>query len=178
MAWFIPLKRLSRKPNNKEADKSKPHRQLLVTLTMAVALTVILTFAPATPTPTYIEQGPKQQEQLIKGEPPSRGKLRNQQGRIMVVESTAYTHTGYRTFTETWPQEGRTIAVDDKVIKIGSRVHIEGLGWRVAEDKIPAESVARGAVIDIFLSREGDCWAWGRRDVRVVVESVDKNSNK
>lgn len=143
---------------------------------MAVLSTLIvlitLTCAPATQQCT--EQGPKQQEQQevkVSGvsEIPSRGKL-HIQGRELVIEATSYTHTGYKTFTGTWPREGWTIAVDPKIIPLGSRVHIEGLGWRVAEDKIPEESIAKGAVIDIFMDSEKRCWKWGRQDVRVVVE--------
>jgi len=93
----------------------------------------------------------------------------------MVVQATAYTHTGERTYSETWPQEGRTIAVDPATIPIGSRVYIREFGrWYVAEDKIPPQSVAKGAKIDIYMDREADCWEWGRRDVRVVVVKPEK----
>lgn len=93
----------------------------------------------------------------------------------MVVQATAYTHTGDRTYSGTWPQEGRTIAVDPATIPIGSMVYIKELGrWYIAEDKIPPRSVAKGAKVDIYMDREADCWEWGRRDVRVVVVKPEK----
>lgn len=38
------------------------------------------------------------------------------------------------TYTGTKVTPGRTIAVDSKVIPLGSKVYVEGYGWRVAED--------------------------------------------
>lgn len=91
--------------------------------------------------------------------------------KTLTVQATAYSHTGSRTYTGTWPREGRTIAVDTNTIPLGSRVYIKGIGWRVAEDKIPPGSVAKGARVDLFMEQEDDCWRWGRRDVEVVVEA-------
>jgi len=41
--------------------------------------------------------------------------------------ATAYTHTGYRTATGTWPSRG-TIAVDPEVIPLGTRLYVDGYG--------------------------------------------------
>lgn len=88
----------------------------------------------------------------------------------MVVKSTSYSHTGSKTYTGTWPQEGRTIAVDPTTIPIGSMVYINELDrWFIAEDKIPPKSVAKGAIVDIFRNCESCCWEWGRRDINVKV---------
>lgn len=38
------------------------------------------------------------------------------------------------TYTGTQVTAGRSIAVDPKIIPLGSKVYIEGYGWRVAED--------------------------------------------
>ena len=40
--------------------------------------------------------------------------------RELLMEATAYSYTGFRTFTGTWPKRG-TIAVDPKVIPLGSK---------------------------------------------------------
>lgn len=111
----------------------------------------------------------------IKTNEPSRGDIsaassRGREGKELIVESTSYSHTGNRTFSGTWPQEGVTIAVDNQKIKVGSRVYIYELNnWYLAEDLIPASSVKKGAIIDIFQNDIGDCWQWGRRDVQIKV---------
>ncbi|WP_018130741.1 3D domain-containing protein [Effusibacillus pohliae] len=52
--------------------------------------------------------------------------------------------------------EGRTIAVDPRVIPIGSKVYIEGIGFRVAED---TGGAVKGEHVDIFFN-----------DIRTAVE--------
>lgn len=157
--------------------------------TIFIISAILALFTLTKPPPAPLPEPPSRESRLHIPNPPplevSRGVSRNEgtkranttdtpqpqpQPIEMVVESTAYSHTGNQTYTGTWPQEGRTIAVDPETIPIGSRVFIEELGaWFVAEDKIPPESVQRGAVIDIFKNCENDCWEWGRRDVTVKV---------
>lgn len=55
------------------------------------------------------------------------------------------------TFSGTKVVEGRTIAVDPKVIPIGWWVYIEGLGFRRAEDK---GSAVKGKKIDVYFESE------------------------
>lgn len=62
------------------------------------------------------------------------------------------------------PKVGRTIAVDPKVIPLGSKVSIEGLGLRVAED---TGSAVKGNIVDIFMSTHQEALNWGRRKVKV-----------
>ncbi len=52
------------------------------------------------------------------------------------------------TATGTAARAGRTVAVDPKVIPLGSRVYIEGLGERIAED---IGSAIRGRHIDVYV---------------------------
>ena len=54
-----------------------------------------------------------------------------------------------RTATKTVPKEGRTIAVDPKIIPKNSLVYIEGWGYYIAED---TGSAIKGQRIDIFLN--------------------------
>lgn len=54
-----------------------------------------------------------------------------------------------RTAIGTRPREGRTIAVDPKIIKKNSLVYIEGWGYYIAED---TGSAIKGNRIDIFLN--------------------------
>jgi 3D (Asp-Asp-Asp) domain-containing protein len=85
--------------------------------------------------------------------------------RILVMEATAYTWTGNRTASGTWPAVG-TVAVDPKVIPLGSRLYVEGYGEAVAED---TGGLVKGNIIDVYLPTEDECWQWGRRMVEVRV---------
>ncbi|TVY06813.1 3D domain-containing protein [Paenibacillus cremeus] len=65
------------------------------------------------------------------------------------VTLTAYAGNGSqpKTFTGTTVTEGRTIAVDPKVIPLGWWVYIDGLGFRRAED---IGSAVKGNLIDVY----------------------------
>lgn len=64
-------------------------------------------------------------------------------------ELGASTADALHTATRTIPKEGRTIAVDPRLIPKGSLVYIEGWGYYIAED---TGSAIRGKRIDIFLN--------------------------
>ena len=85
--------------------------------------------------------------------------------RDMMMEATAYTWTGNRTASGTWPAVG-TVAVDPEVIPLGTRLWIEGYGPAVALD---TGGLVKGNIIDVYLPTEDECWAWGRRQVEVRV---------
>lgn len=59
-----------------------------------------------------------------------------------------------------------TIAVDPRVIPLGSRVYVEGYGYAVAED---TGGAIKGNRIDLFFPTEGECESWGVRSVKVYV---------
>jgi len=81
------------------------------------------------------------------------------------MNSSAYTHTGNTTATGTWPKVG-TIAVDPSVIKMGTRLYVEGYGFGVAADK---GSAIRGNKIDVFMDTESKAIKWGRKNVKVYI---------
>jgi 3D (Asp-Asp-Asp) domain-containing protein len=85
--------------------------------------------------------------------------------RILTMEATAYTWTGNRTASGTWPAVG-TAAVDPEVIPLGTRLWIEGYGPAVALD---TGGLVKGNIIDVYLPTEDECWQWGRRQVEVRV---------
>ena len=131
-------------------------RVLIGTLALVLCLGVMV---PA----TGIEPVPEP-ESVIQAEP-SRGE------RLMTFEATAYCY-GHITKTGTSPVEGRTIAVDPKVIPLGSEVQVscetwpEINGWYVAED---TGRLVKGHIIDIYMIDYEQCIQWGRRPVEVKV---------
>lgn len=80
----------------------------------------------------------------------------------MTMELTAYTHTGRKTATGTWPDLG-TLSVDPSVIPYGTKVFVEGYGFGVARD-----TGVSGMRIDVFLNTEAECRTFGRRRNKAV----------
>lgn len=81
-----------------------------------------------------------------------------------------------KTKTGTTPAEGRTIAVDPKIIPLGSRVKVAGHEY-IAED---TGSAIKGNSIDIYCSTHSGCYAAARKmgmsaEVELYKEDKDKN---
>lgn len=95
----------------------------------------------------------------------SRGGLRLNFRNALMVASTAYTYTGRHTCTGLHPAVG-LVAVDPKVIPMGTRLYIEGYGFARAADR---GSAIRGNEIDVFMETLSQCRSWGRRTVKVYV---------
>lgn len=85
----------------------------------------------------------------------------------MVLEATAYTHTGNPTRTGVMPSRGM-VAVDPKVIPLGSKVYVEGYGWATATD---TGGDIQGNRIDLFMETEAECWEFGRKNLKIVVDT-------
>lgn len=83
----------------------------------------------------------------------------------VIMECTAYTHTGSRTATGVMPRYG-VVAVDPKVIPLGSQLYVVGYGPAIAAD---TGGLIKGNIIDIFLDSEAACRQWGRRKVQVYI---------
>ena len=60
----------------------------------------------------------------------------------------------------------KVIAVDPKVIPLGTKVHVEGYGYAVAGD---IGSAIKGNKIDVFFSSKSDAYKWGRKSVTVKI---------
>ena len=71
-----------------------------------------------------------------------------------------------RTASGTVPTDGRTIAVDPRVIPLGTVIEIEGLGQRVAED---TGSHVKGKKLDVFLPSVQACAQFGVRSRKVYI---------
>jgi len=75
-------------------------------------------------------------------------------------------HFTQRTASGTVPTPGRTIAVDINIIPLGTHVYVQGLGWRIAEDRGGA---IRGNTLDILKSDHDAALRWGVRQVEVYI---------
>ena len=65
---------------------------------------------------------------------------------------------GGKTKSGVYPEEGITIAVDPKVIPLGSKVMIDGIGVRVAQD---TGKHIKGKCIDVYYDDHGTAWNHG-----------------
>ena len=89
------------------------------------------------------------------------------------VSSTAYTAycTGCSGRTKTGfnlraNPNAKVIAVDPKVIPLGTKVWVEGYGTAVAAD---TGGAIKGNKIDVFMSTKKKAYAWGRKKVTIKV---------
>ena len=68
-------------------------------------------------------------------------------------------------------KEGRTIAVDTSVIPMGTKVYIDGIGERIAEDRGGA---IKGNKIDLFFNSHQDALNFGRqKNIKVYLIGGD-----
>lgn len=81
------------------------------------------------------------------------------------MSATAYTHTGNKTYTGIWPSVG-IVAVNPKVIPLGTRLYIDGYGYATAMD---TGGAIKGNKIDLFFETRAEALKWGRRNVQVFV---------
>ncbi len=82
---------------------------------------------------------------------------------LIYCESTAYagdTITATGTVPVYNPGGISTIAVDPRVIPLGSLVYVENYGKAIAAD---TGGLIKGNIIDVFLNSESDCISWGRK---------------
>ncbi len=85
--------------------------------------------------------------------------------RALSMTATAYSHTGNNTASGIYPYRG-AVAVDPTVIKLGTRLYVEGYGYAKALD---IGSAIKGNRIDLFFDTEKEARKWGRRKVKVYV---------
>jgi uncharacterized protein YabE (DUF348 family) len=95
----------------------------------------------------------------------SRGNNSYRTVKELTMVATAYTHTGNRTATGTWPSYG-TVAVDPRTIPLGTPLYVEGYGFAVAED---TGGAIKGHKVDVFLDNHNNARKWGRKTVKVQI---------
>ncbi|WP_026693231.1 G5 and 3D domain-containing protein [Peribacillus kribbensis] len=103
----------------------------------------------------------------------SRGNNSESGGREFYVNSTAYTAncSGCSGFTSTGINlksnpNSKIIAVDPRVIPMGSKVYVEGYGYAVAADKGGA---IKGNKIDVFFPTTSQAYKWGARKIKIKI---------
>lgn len=64
------------------------------------------------------------------------------------------------------PNGYSSVAVDPRVIPLGTKLYIEGYGYAVAED---TGGGIRGNTIDVFFETDGECYKWGVKNVNVYI---------
>lgn len=136
---------------------------LLVVIAGILAMIIFCQPTPIDETPEYIE------EDYI--EP-----VETKKDYVYIFEATAYCPcevccdewSDGITYTGTKATEGRTIAVDPKVIPLGTKVVIDGNEY-IAED---IGGGVNGYYVDIFFNSHDDALKFGRRYVEIHLEEV------
>lgn len=86
--------------------------------------------------------------------------------KMFMAETTAYTSApGAKTASGKIAKVG-LVAVDPKVIPLGTRLYIEGYGFAVAAD---TGGAVKGNIIDVYFNTNAECIKWGRRDVKAYI---------
>lgn len=102
------------------------------------------------------------------GTPTYRGGATNE----FYMEATAYSPTVQETDSDPWTtasgmKSGQgVVAVDPKVIPLGSKLYVEGYGYAIAGD---TGGAIKGNRIDVFFYSPDETVRWGRRWIRVFV---------
>lgn len=76
----------------------------------------------------------------------------------------AYTASGTRTKRN--PDGYSSIAVDPRVIPLGTKVYVEGYGYAIAED---TGGAIKGNAIDVFFNSSSETYNWGVKYVNVYI---------
>lgn len=88
--------------------------------------------------------------------------------KVMNMRATAYAAEDFkhsRTATGTRAVRG-VVAVDPRVIPLGTKLYIEGYGYAVAAD---TGSAIKGNIIDLCMTTRKECKKWGRKKVKVYI---------
>lgn len=103
----------------------------------------------------------------------SRGGSLSSSKDIITVKSTAYsaeeanntyTASGIKTVRD--PNGYSTIAVDPRIIPMGTKLYVEGYGYAIAADK---GSAIKGKFIDVFFNTNKEALNWGVKYIKVQI---------
>ncbi|EAC2364474.1 resuscitation-promoting factor [Listeria monocytogenes] len=89
-------------------------------------------------------------------------------GKTYRMESTAYSGGGTTAYGINLSANPglKVIAVDPRIIPLGSKVWVEGYGEAIAGD---TGGAIKGNIVDVYFPNESQCYSWGRRMVTVKV---------
>ena len=97
----------------------------------------------------------------------------SESGRELYVTATAYTAScsGCSGITATGLDlrnnpSVKVIAVDPRVIPLGTKVFVEGYGYAVAAD---TGGAIKGNKIDVFIANKSQAYKWGRKKVKIRI---------
>ncbi|SHE89780.1 3D domain-containing protein [Clostridium fallax] len=89
--------------------------------------------------------------------------------KTLTMQATAYSG-GTLTATGSKPVRNpggiSTIAVDPRVIPLGTKVYVERYGMAIATD---TGGAIKGNIIDLYMNSHSECIAWGRQNVTVNI---------
>ena len=82
------------------------------------------------------------------------------------VRAVSYYFSGNPRGSYGLPCEFGTVAVDPKLIPLGSLLYIEGYGYAIAND---VGSAIKGKTVDLYMEKYEQCLLWGARWTTVYV---------
>lgn len=119
---------------------------------------------------------PKQKLKItkqVKSKTPSRSSSSSNVAKEFVVSASAFTANcnGCSGVTSTGINlkrnpDVKVIAVDPNVIKLGTKVYVEGYGYAIAGD---TGSAIKGNKIDVFFPTKSAAYKWGRKNVTIKI---------
>ena len=94
-----------------------------------------------------------------------------EENKYIVMRATAYTKSKEEGTSKGITKSGTlvsrgTVAVDPKLIPLGTKLYIEGYGHAVAHD---TGGLIKGNRLDIWLPTKELCFNWGRRTLQVII---------
>ena len=118
----------------------------------------------------YIETIDKQEDITYNEVEPSLAKIEENEN-YMIMEATAYTKSieegTHRGITKSGTQVSRgTVAIDPRVIPLGTKVYVEGYGHAECLD---IGGDIKHNRIDLYMDSREECFEFGRRDVKVWI---------
>jgi 3D (Asp-Asp-Asp) domain-containing protein len=126
---------------------------------------VVLATAACEPVTAIGDPGPGQNPDTVAGFP-APGQV--PEGTKSIGKFTVYCYALSGKTASGEPVSTDVVAVDPKVIKLRTRLYIDGVGWRTALD---TGGAIKGNKLDIWLPTVSECRKWGKRTAEVYVNA-------